>query len=106
MLGMERPHAAEQGCFLHACRPRRPDAAVIVGARNDAYVSAQSIRELAAHWPGAQVRAHMPACMRACRRLQVCQHFEGCHVPLFHSPAALRCPDHGSSSVDIADGPT
>lgn len=32
-----------------------------MGAHNDAYVSTQSIRELAAHWPGAQVRMH--ACM-------------------------------------------
>ncbi len=38
-------------------RPRRPDAAVIVGAHNDAYVSAHSVRELAAHWPGSQVGA-------------------------------------------------
>ncbi|CAL8468337.1 g7877 [Coccomyxa elongata] len=37
-------------------RPQRPDAAVIVGAHNDAYVSAHSVRELAAHWPGSQVR--------------------------------------------------
>jgi predicted alpha/beta hydrolase family esterase len=37
-------------------RPRRPDAAVIVGAHNDAYVSPKSVLELAAHWPGSQVR--------------------------------------------------
>lgn len=36
--------------------PRRPDAAVIVGACNDAYVSQKSVRELAQHWPGSQVR--------------------------------------------------
>ena len=38
------------------CRPKRPDAAVIVGACNDAYVSQKSVRELAQHWPGSQVR--------------------------------------------------
>ena len=37
-------------------RPKRPDAAVIVGAYNDAYVSQKSVRELAQHWPGSQVR--------------------------------------------------
>lgn len=36
-------------------RPKRPDAAVIVGAYNDAYVSQKSVRELAQHWPGSQV---------------------------------------------------
>ena len=47
----------------------RPDAAVIVGAHNDAYVSPQSIRELAAHWPGSQV--HVPARPHtSCRHLR------------------------------------
>ena len=40
------------------CRPKRTDAAVIVGAYNDAYVSQKSVRELAQHWPGSQV----PSC--------------------------------------------
>jgi predicted alpha/beta hydrolase family esterase len=39
------------------CRPKRPDAAVIVGAYNDAYVSQRSVEELAQHWPGSQVQA-------------------------------------------------
>ena len=38
------------------CSPQQPKAAVIVGATNDAYVSGQSVRELAAHWPGSEVR--------------------------------------------------
>ena len=29
---------------------------MIVGAHNDAYVSPASIRELAAHWPGSEVK--------------------------------------------------
>ena len=45
---------AEQSAGM--CRPKRPDAAVIVGACNDAYVSQKSVRELAQHWPGSQVR--------------------------------------------------
>ena len=44
----------EQSADMH--RPKRPDAAVIVGAYNDAYVSQKSVRELAQHWPGSQVR--------------------------------------------------
>ena len=29
---------------------------MLVGATEDAYVSAQSVKELAAHWPGSEVR--------------------------------------------------
>ena len=29
---------------------------MLVGATDDAYVSPQSVRELAAHWPGSEVR--------------------------------------------------
>ena len=45
---------------MRLCRPKRPDAAVIVGAYNDAYVSQKSVRELAQHWPGSQVCIHLP----------------------------------------------
>lgn len=38
------------------CRPRCTRAAVLVGATEDAYVSPQSVRELAAHWPASEVR--------------------------------------------------
>ncbi|KAK9819238.1 hypothetical protein WJX81_000552 [Elliptochloris bilobata] len=37
-------------------RPQRPDAAVIVAAPNDAYVSQESVLELARHWPGSELR--------------------------------------------------
>jgi Alpha/beta hydrolase domain containing 18 len=37
-------------------RPKRPDAAVLVAATDDAYVSPQSVMELHAHWPGSVVR--------------------------------------------------
>eukprot|EP00884_Botryococcus_braunii_P014706 jgi/Botrbrau1/23236/Bobra.0041s0072.2 len=37
-------------------RPRRPDACILVGAQEDAYVSQESVRELAAHWPGCEIR--------------------------------------------------
>jgi hypothetical protein len=37
-------------------RPRRPDAAVIVAAESDAYVSTESVRALHAHWPGSELR--------------------------------------------------
>ncbi|KAL3158180.1 hypothetical protein ABBQ32_011769 [Trebouxia sp. C0010 RCD-2024] len=36
--------------------PRCTRAAVLVGATEDAYVSAQSVQELAAHWPDSEVR--------------------------------------------------
>ena len=29
---------------------------MLVGATDDAYVSPQSVKELAAHWPGSEVR--------------------------------------------------
>lgn len=38
------------------CRPRCTKAAVLVGATEDAYVSPQSVLELAEHWPGSEVR--------------------------------------------------
>lgn len=38
------------------CSPKQPSAAVIVGALEDAYVTRESIRELAGHWPGSEVR--------------------------------------------------
>lgn len=38
------------------CRPKRPDACILVGAQEDAYVSQESVRELAAHWPGCEIR--------------------------------------------------
>lgn len=38
------------------CRPRCTKAAVLVGATEDAYVSPQSVMELAEHWPGSEVR--------------------------------------------------
>ena len=38
------------------CSPKQPHAAVLVGALEDAYVTRQSIRDLAAHWPGSEVR--------------------------------------------------
>jgi pimeloyl-ACP methyl ester carboxylesterase len=37
-------------------RPQRPDAAVLVAATEDAYVSRQSVEELARHLPGCEVR--------------------------------------------------
>ncbi len=36
--------------------PAVPSAAIVVGARADAYVARASVAELAAHWPGAEVR--------------------------------------------------
>lgn len=36
--------------------PKQPGAAVFVGAQEDAYVTRESIQELAAHWPGSEVR--------------------------------------------------
>ena len=36
--------------------PRRPDAAVLVAATEDAYVSPQSVLDLHAHLPGSEVR--------------------------------------------------
>ena len=38
------------------CRPRQPQAAVIVGAKGDRYVDPHSILEMAEHWPGSEVR--------------------------------------------------
>lgn len=38
------------------CSPRQPEAAVLVGALEDAYVARDSILDLAAHWPGSEVR--------------------------------------------------
>ena len=38
------------------CRLRCPEAAVLVAANQDAYVSRQSVIELAEHWPGCEVR--------------------------------------------------
>ncbi|KXZ50280.1 hypothetical protein GPECTOR_17g919 [Gonium pectorale] len=37
-------------------RPRRADAAVIVAARDDAYVSGESVRQLHEYWPGSELR--------------------------------------------------
>ena len=42
--------------YFALCSVKQPAAAVIVGALEDAYVTRQSIRELAAHWPGSEVR--------------------------------------------------
>ena len=39
-----------------ARRPLRPDAAVIVGALQDAYVAQSSVVRLHAHLPGSEVR--------------------------------------------------
>lgn len=36
--------------------PRRPDAAVIVAAESDAYVSTDSVRALHAYWAGSELR--------------------------------------------------
>ena len=64
---------------------------MLVGATEDAYVSAQSVRELAAHWPASEVRwvkgghvsaflLQQPAFRRAISdsidRLDECQHSE------------------------------
>lgn len=51
--GRHCPHT--QSCVLSRS-PRQPSAAVIVGALEDAYVTRQSVEELAAHWPGSEVR--------------------------------------------------
>ena len=37
-------------------RPRRPDAAVIVAAESDAYVSTESVRQLHRYWEGSELR--------------------------------------------------
>jgi predicted alpha/beta hydrolase family esterase len=37
-------------------RPRRPDAAVIVAARNDAYVSMDSVEAVHRYWGGSELR--------------------------------------------------
>lgn len=41
---------------VYVCSPKQPRAAVMVGALEDAYVARQSIKDLAAHWPGSEVR--------------------------------------------------
>ena len=43
-------------CLKITCRLRCPEAAVLVAANQDAYVSRQSVIELAEHWPGCEVR--------------------------------------------------
>ncbi len=35
--------------------PKRPDAAVLVGATDDAYVSLDSVSELHSYWPGSEM---------------------------------------------------
>lgn len=37
-------------------RPRRPDAAIVVGASRDGYVAPRSVEELHRHWPGSELR--------------------------------------------------
>lgn len=37
-------------------RPQRPDAAVFVAARDDAYVTPESIKQLHQHWKGSEIR--------------------------------------------------
>ncbi|GAX77241.1 hypothetical protein CEUSTIGMA_g4688.t1 [Chlamydomonas eustigma] len=37
-------------------RPRRPDAAVLVAAKDDAYVSVESVRAVHEHWQGSEMR--------------------------------------------------
>ena len=70
---------AEQSASLR--RPKRPDAAVIVGAYNDAYVSQKSVRELAQHWPGSQVRPlRIFASFRPCFIEPA-----GCHASDYHA---------------------
>ena len=48
-----RQHKLTQQC---CGSPKQPSAAVFVGAEEDAYVAKESIQELAAHWPGSEVR--------------------------------------------------
>ena len=47
---------AQAARVVMTCRPRCTRAAVLVGATEDAYVSPQSVKELAAHWPSSEVR--------------------------------------------------
>ena len=50
-------HFVSEQCLIAVfCRPRCTKAAVLVGATQDAYVSPQSVLELAEHWPGSEVR--------------------------------------------------
>lgn len=37
-------------------RPRRPDAAVMVAARDDAYVSVESVEAVHRYWAGSEMR--------------------------------------------------
>jgi predicted alpha/beta hydrolase family esterase len=37
-------------------RPRRPDAAIIVAAEDDAYVCTESVRQLHRYWEGSELR--------------------------------------------------
>ncbi len=37
-------------------RPKRPDAAILVAADEDAYVSLASVRAMHAYWPGSEMR--------------------------------------------------
>ena len=39
------------------CRPQCPQAAILVAATDDAYVSCESVMELHQHWPGSEVRS-------------------------------------------------
>lgn len=52
-----RPLCTRARCELcaHACRPLAPHAAVLVAARDDAYVAVQSTEAVAARWPGAEL---------------------------------------------------
>jgi hypothetical protein len=43
-------------CPSPLSRPQRPDAAVIVAAESDAYVSTDSVRQLHAYWEGSELR--------------------------------------------------
>lgn len=43
-------------CISPPLRPVRPDAAVLVAAADDAYVSTESVTQLHQYWPGSELR--------------------------------------------------
>ena len=49
-------HTLIKPLFIVITRPRRPDAAVIVAAKDDAYVSVESVEAVHRYWEGSELR--------------------------------------------------
>ena len=88
-----RPSRARAFDAAPSCgRPRRTDAVVIVGARQDAYVSPQSVLELQQHLDGSEVRCVRAAPLRAwgsSDRWSCCRSRHRCRPSLL--PSLLGC---------------